>query len=657
MPLVSSRSSARMVATALTVAALGFSGGASLRGADAPGSPADAGKRIEARNGVVASANALASEAGVAMLKAGGNAVDAVVATAFAVGVVEPQMSGLGGSGAATVWIAKDGKPAYLDFYAGQPADAWVGHVEPTPQGAGGAPSTEAEAAAGRREAGDLRVAAIPGAVAGLLTLHEKFGALTREQVMAPAIKLAEEGFPVGQILAEFIVQSEAKLKPFPEAMALYFPGGKALGPGDVLKNPALAESLRRVSRDGRKGFYEGPTAEGLIKVLNAGKHPARMSDLAAFTPQWKRPLCTDYRGLSVLSAPPPQTGYQVLHTLELLEPFNVKALGLPTQSPAAFDLLTSALRVGQAAARANSDPNWVQVPANGLSSALFADTRKALVGTKQAPEKIDAADAATFDSAAPAGACGRYEPYGAAPAVSTPTASGHAASLGTNPATGTITAAATADTRGAATALPDVAVTLPQAHVRDTVGERDGETQGETTHMSVVDRNGNAVALTITNSSVFGSGGFAQGFFINDSGFRFTEQNINAPSKSRWRVRTTTIAPTIVVKDGKVHLVIGAPGGGRIPTEIAQVMVYVLDYGLDPLEAVKLPRIYAQATNRKVQLEHGFAPALLRDVRAMGYDPVAESAGYARLYLIARKDGRWIGVSDPRHDGQPKGY
>lgn len=638
MPSRSSRTLTRLVATAFAVVAWGVHDGASLRGADTPGSPADAGKRIEARNGVVASANALASEAGVAMLKAGGNAVDAVVATAFAIGVVEPQMSGLGGSGAATVWMSKDGKPAYLDFYAGQPADAWVGHVEPAPTGAGGAAATEAEAAAGRREAGDLRVAAIPGAVAGLLTLHEKFGLLTREQVMAPAIKLADEGFPVGQILGEFIVQSEAKLKPFPEAMALYFPGGKALGPGDVLKNPALAESLKRVAREGKKGFYEGPTAEGLIKALNAGKHPARMSDLAAFTPQWKRPLCTDYRGMSLLSAPPPQTGYQVLHTLELLEPFNVKAMGLPTQSAAAFDLLTSALRVGQAAARANSDPNWVQVPANGLSSALFAETRKALVGTKQAPEKIDAADAARFDSAAPAGACGRYEPYGAAPAVGTPTAAGDAAA-------------------NAAPAGPDVAVALPSAHVRDTVGERDGETQGETTHMSVVDRHGNAVALTITNSSVFGSGGFAQGFFINDSGFRFTEQNINAPSKSRWRVRTTTIAPTIVLKDGKVHLVIGAPGGGRIPTEIAQVMVYVLDYGLDPLEAVKLPRIYAQATNRKVQLEHGFAPALLRDVRAMGYDPVAESAGYARLYLIARKDGRWIGVSDPRHDGQPKGY
>ena len=129
-------------------------------------------------------------------------------------------------------------------------------------------------------------------------------------------------------------------------------------------------------------------------------------------------------------------------------------------------------------------------------------------------------------------------------------------------------------------------------------------------------------------------------GFFLNDSGFRFTEQNIESPSRSRWRVRTTTIAPTIVLKDGSVQMVIGAPGAGRIPTEIVQVMIYVLDYRLDPLEAACMPRIFATAANREVQVEHGFTPELLRDARAMGYDPVTESSGYARLYLVVRQGG-----------------
>ena len=154
-----------------------------------------------------------------------------------------------------------------------------------------------------------------------------------------------------------------------------------------------------------------------------------------------------------------------------------------------------------------------------------------------------------------------------------------------------------------------------------------------------------------------FGSGAFAAGFFLNDSGFRFTEQNINTPSRSPWRVRTTTIAPTIVLKDGVVRMVVGAPGAGRIPTEIVQVMVYILDYHLDPLDAVRMPRIFASAGNKQVQVEHGFTPELLRDVRAMGYDPVAESSGYARLYLVVRRGDRWIGVADTRHDGEPRGY
>jgi gamma-glutamyltranspeptidase/glutathione hydrolase len=584
--------------------------------------PADEAKRVEARNGVVTSANGLASEAGLQILRAGGNAVDAAVATAFAIGVVEPQMSGLGGSGSATVWMKREGTPSYLDFYAAQPVDAWRGHTasalaraQTTATAGTPAPGGEDGAA---NAPGDLRVVGVPGSVAGLLALHEKYGVLTREQVIAPAIRLAEEGFPVGQILADFIVGGADKMKPFPKALALYFPGGKALGPGETLRNPELANSLRRISGEGRKGFYEGPTAEAVVATLNAGNHPLRLADLPKYEPQWKRPLCTDYRGFTVLSAPPPQTGFQILHALELLEPFDLKRLGLPTRSAAAFDVMASALRAAQSQSRFNSDPNWVAVPANGLSSAAFAATRQALVGKQSAGAAVSADDPAPFDAAAPAGDCGRYDPYGAALAV------------------------------------PNVAgQTQQRVDTADTA--KDGD--GETTHLSVVDKLGNAVALTVTNSSVWGSGGFAEGFFLNNSGFRFTDENIGAPSRSQWRIRNTTIAPTIVLRGGDVRAVIGAPGGGRIPTEILQVLVYVLDYGLDPLDAVRIPRIFTSAANPRVQLEHGFTPQLLREIRTMGYEPVAESAGYARLYLIVRRGKDWIGVADTRHDGQPRGY
>lgn len=549
---------------------------------------------------MVSSANSLASEAGVAMLRAGGNAIDAAVATAFALGVVEPQMSGLGGSGAAAVWLARQSRPVYLDFYAAQPVEAWRGSPSLT--------------AGPKDDPRDLRGVGIPGEVAGLLALHQAHGVLTREEILAPAIRLAEEGYPVGKILADFIAGGEEKLKPYPRAVQLYFPEGNPLRPGAILKNPELAVSLRRIALDGARGFYEGPTAEAMVATLKTGGHPAALGDFAAYAPQEKDPLCTEYRGYTVLSAPPPQTGMRVLHTLELLEGFDLPAMGLPTRSAAAFDVLASALRVGQAGTTGNGDPNWMAVPARGVSSEAFAATRRSLVGTRRVQPEISRADPTRFESALLPPSCRAWLPAG----------------------------------RPAPAAMP---VTISAAD------ETAADAGGETTHLSVVDGEGNAVALTVTNSSVWGSGAFAAGFFLNDSGFRFTGQNIDVPSRSRWRIRTTTIAPTIVLKDGAVHMVIGAPGAGRIPTEIIQVMVYTLDYQLDPLDAVRMPRIFATAGNPQVQVEHGFTPELLRDVRAMGYDPVTESSGYARLYMVVRQGDRWIGVADPRHDGQPRGY
>ena len=584
-------------------------------------SPVDEGKRVQARRGVVTSANALASEAGLEILRAGGNAVDAVVAAAFAIGVVEPQMSGLGGSGAATVWMKRQRYAGTLDFYAAQFADSWKGHTSPAPQ-----PGQSREA----RDPRDLSIVGIPGDVAGLLALHEKFGVLPRERVMAPAIRLAEDGFPVGEVLSGFIASSADKLKPYPAALALFTPGGKPLPPGATLRNPELAQSLRRVSGDGRRGFYEGPIAEAIVATLSAGKHPAKVADLDGYLPRWKRPLCTDYRGRAVLSAPPPQQGFQILHTLELLAPFDLKALGLPTQSAAAFATLVSALRVGQAAGQTNNDPNWARVPANGMVSSAFAADRKSLVGSGAPPPALQSADALPFDNSAPTGECVRYDPYRPSPVIP-----------GGNPSQAG--QATPADQEG--------------EWLRDAYGNRTDEPEGETTNISVVDRDGNAVALTQTNSTVFGSGAFVAGFFLNDSGFRFTDANVNAPSLSRWRVRTTTIAPTIVLKGGDVQMVVGAPGSARIPTEIVQVMVYTLDYGMDPLDAVRMPRIFPSPRDTSVQVEHGFAPELLRAVRATGYDPVRAGPEYARLYMIVRRGKSWIGIADTRHDGQARGY
>jgi gamma-glutamyltranspeptidase/glutathione hydrolase len=558
----------------------------------------DLGRRLVAEHGVVTSAHPLASEAGVAILRQGGNAVDAAVATAFAIGVVEPEMSGVGGGGAMLVWRQRERQAEFIDFYSAQPVAAFRQ-----------ARATRADTTA------PLRIVGVPGNVAGLLEAHEKFGRLSRAQVMAPAIRLAEDGFPLYQVLAEMIDRDSARLRRDPVAAEHFWPGGRARTPGDVVRNPALAVVLKRIAAEGRKGFYEGETAQALVERLNRGGHPATLADLGAYQVVWRRPLCTTYRGRVVLSAPPPQGGVQVLQSLKLLERYDLRTLGLPTRSAPAFDVFTSAMRAGQQVARTNDDPRWVAIPARGLVSDGFAAAWRGDVGNGHPADTLPWHDPRPFNVAASApDRCRAFSPY-----------------------------------EGSTTVAPEAAP-----------AEASAPTTGETTHIAVVDASGDAVSVTVTNSSMFGSGVAVSGFLLNDSGIRaFRQEDLDRPNAPAWRTRTSTIAPTIVLDGGGsgVKMVVGSPGAGRIPLAMLQTMSYVLDYGLDPLEALRMPRIYPSRVGRTVELEGGFEPDLLARARAMGYFPTAQAFGYARLYMIVRDGTRWIGAADPRHDGQVRGY
>lgn len=565
-----------------------------------PTAPPDTGRRVVAEHGAVSSASPFASEAGLAILQAGGNAVDAAVATAFAVGVAEPYMSGVGGSGAMTIWLQDEGRAEFLDFYAAQNADTWAAAFE-----SGRIPEQ-------RTGPTDLRVVGIAGQVAGLLAAHEKFGRLPRAQVLAPAIRLAEEGFPVNQVMGEFILSAEEKISRFESSKQLLMPGGKALAPGDRYRSPELATVLRRIAESGPDGFYRGETAQRLVEALNAAGNPATLEDMANYRPQWERPVCATYRGYVLLSAPPPQSGANVLQVLKLVEPFDLPALGLPTHSPRALDVFASALRVGIADQQGNGDPNWSPMAAAGRVSDAYVRERSEVVGKGRVVTPVPRADALRHESAAVPAACEALDPYGPTPTV---------------PGVGS-------------TGGPEAA---PGA--------------GETTHLSVVDADGNAVSLTQTNSSVWGSGASALGFFLNDSGFQFTAESARAPSLSRWRTRATTIAPTVVLQDGSVKMVVGAPGGGAIQPAIIQTMIYVLAYGMDPMEAVRMPRLFSNPNSAQVQMETGFTATTLEGARAMGWEPTALAPGYARIYTIVRRGDRWVAVADPRHNGEARGY
>jgi gamma-glutamyltranspeptidase/glutathione hydrolase len=346
---------------------------------------------------------------------------------------------------------------------------------------------------------------------------------------------------------------------------------------------------------------------------MNRGGHPVRPEDFAAYQPVWRRPLCAAYDGRVLLSAPPPEGGIQVLQTVQLLDSAKAAAYGLPTRDPRAFDLVTSALRVGETANRGNFDPRWQQVPARGAVSSALASARRAEVGTGKAPPAIAAVNAARFDAAASPSACAPFDPYGAA------------SKGGGTPAT--------------------------------TPAGDQGPSGGETTHISVVDNDGDAVAVTVTNSNTFGAGVAVDGFFLNNSGATITPEEIARADAPAWLTRITTIAPTLVMHDGSVEMVIGSPGSARIPLAISQTIWNILDYGLDPLGAVRMPRITPNAANRTVELEAGFDPPVLAAARGMGYTPVPPGFEYARIYMIVRRNGEWIGVADPRHDGQVRGY
>ena len=582
----------RLAAIALAATLASASACARPVATPAPTLAPDLGKRAVGANGMVSSAHPLASEAGLTVLREGGNAVDAAVATAFAIGVVEPEMSGVGGSGAMLAWIAKDQRAEFLDFYAAQPIASF-----------------RAANAVGRDSTTPMRVVGVPGNVAGLLLAQERFGKLTRAQVLAPAIRLAEEGFPMYEVLASMIARDSAGLARDSVARSIYLKDGRLPALGEHVANPALARVLRVIAAEGRRGFYEGAIAADVIARMNRGGHPVTAADFARYEPVWRRPLCATYGDRVLLSAPPPEGGLQLVETVKLLAPARLTSLGLPTKDARAFDLFVSAMRVGQTANRANYDPRWRTVPARGLISDAFIAARASEVGSGTAAASVKSLDALTYDAAPSPQACSVLAPYGAAPA-------------------------------SGATAAGD-----------------DGPSGGETTHISVTDGDGNAVAVTVTNSSVFGSGAAVDGFFLNNSGAAITRAELDRADAPAWLTRITTIAPTLMLRDGKVELVIGSPGSGRIPLAMAQTIWYMVGYGLDPLEAVRMPRLTPSAGNADVEVESGFDPSVLAAVRAMGYRPEPPGFEYARIYLVARRGDTWVGVADPRHDGQVRGW
>ncbi len=511
----------------------------------APPARAASPPAVEGAHFMVVTAQRLASEAGAAMLRAGGNAVDAAVAAGYALAVVDPCCGNIGGGGFMVLRLA-DGRAVFLNFRETAPAAATAAMF--------------LDAQGNMMPGASLfgwRAVAVPGTVLGLDTALRRYGTMPRAQVMAPAIRLARDGFVLGRGDTIPLARFAPLLRRDPAAAQIFLrPDGTALQQGDRLVQPALADTLAAIAADGPAAFYHGPIAASLAAAARAGGGILGEADLAGFAVTESAPLQCDYRGYRLLSAPPPSSGGVALcEMLNILAGYDLGALGY--HSAASVHVMAEAMR--RAFRDRNEDlgdPAFVQNPLGRLLSREYAAALRAGIGEGATPSRD----------------------------------------------------------------LPPEAAPPSHEHA-------------ETTHYSVLDAAGNAVAVTYTLNGAFGAAVMAPGtgFLLNDEMDDFTTRpgtpnlfglvqgaaNAIAPGKRP----LSSMAPTIVLHDGHVALVLGSPGGPRIITTVLETVVNLIDYGLAPQAAVDAPRFHMQFLPDEVFVEpRALSPDTEALLRGMGY-------------------------------------
>jgi gamma-glutamyltranspeptidase/glutathione hydrolase len=366
-----------VVAAALTAVTILAAPAKPPAAALAAGGPATRQPQVTAKRGMVASAHALASMAGLEVLKAGGNAVDAAVAAAFAIGVVEPNASGIGGEGMMVIHLAGPGTAVAIDYRSAAPAAV--------------------EFPDGLPDTGHAAVA-VPGTVAGLTMALRKYGTLPLARVLAPAVRLAEEGFVISPTLAGVILDNFDAIRKNAPLARLLAPGGLPLEAGDTLKNPDLAASLRAIAAGGADAFYKGALADALAAEMAAHGGRLTKADLASYKAVEREPVRGRYRGYDIVSAPPPVGGVALIEILHILETFDLSREA--PLSPRYVHLAAEAMKRGFADyAAAVGDPDFVKVPVVELLSPRYAETRAAEIAPDAISPKVTAGEAAKRES------------------------------------------------------------------------------------------------------------------------------------------------------------------------------------------------------------------------------------------------------------------
>jgi gamma-glutamyltranspeptidase/glutathione hydrolase len=572
---------------------------------------------VRAAKGMVVSDERLASEVGVEILKDGGNAVDAAVAVAFALAVVEPQAGNIGGGGFMLVRLA-NGQSRFVDYREVAPAAASRDMYRETDDPA----SAEASLIG-------YRSVAVPGTVAGLALALKTYGTMKLADVMAPAIHLAQEGFPVSERLSDLLSQSAGVLSRFAMSRQIFLKKGALYEPGEILRQPELAATLRRIAKNGPTEFYRGQTAHDLAKEIQREGGLITLEDLARYQPKIREPLTAGYKinghAWELITSPPPSSGgIATIEALNILAPIELKSWEDPTSVHWVIEAMR---RVFADRAAYLADPDFANIPISGLASLCYADSLRQTIDPLQSSNsrQIRAGDPSAYEKS-------------------------DSSSAGCPKSTSQVDAAG--DDAAAARALAEAA--------RD----------GHTTHFSVVDAAGNAVANTYTLNENFGSGVTSMdGFLLNDEMDDFTvrpgspnmfgliqsEANTVGPGKRP----LSCMMPTILLRDGKLSFVTGSPGGPRV---ISATLLSILNWmrlGMDAQAAINAPRFHQQWLPDNVLLEPGFPDGVRNDLESRGYtvNPQPNWIGQVEAIGIDPKTGERLGAPDPRRNGVAAAY
>src|SRR6266568_3369042 len=550
---------------------------------DAPGWPSQA---VRAGHGMVATDEEFGSEAGVEILKRGGNAVDAAVAVAFVLAVVEPAAGNIGGGGFMLIRFA-NGKTTFLDYREVAPGKA----TRDMYIGKDGKLDEEASVIG-------YRSVAVPGTVAGLVLALKTYGSMKLPDVMAPAIRLAENGFPISKRLAHEFEAERPALQCFAVSRRTFLNDGKMFQPGDTLRQPELAATLKRIARNGAAEFYSGETAQALVDDMSRLGGLITLDDLAKYQPK----VC------EVLTSPPPSSGgVAVIEALNMLQSVPLKGWDDVESVHMVAEVMR---RVFADRAAYLADPDYSNVPVAGLTDPCYA---------KEVLTTIDPQHASS-SKVIKAG----------------------------NPHTCGIAAS-----------------NAPSPETLVSLGEGP-----HTTHFSVVDAAGNAVASTYTLNDSYGSHVTSSaGFLLNDEMDDFTTQP-GVPNALFGLIQSETNAiapghrplssmtPTILLRDGKLSFVTGSPGG---PTIISATLLSVINWmklGMEAQAAINAPRFHHQGLPDRILMEQQFPPALEQTLNAMGHATKRRGhIGLVNAIGIDPQTGERLGAADPRDDGAAVGY